>query len=132
MSAYYAARVQDAKLFALAGRYQDCGIAAKRLAAFAKAVGAVTELKVTHVACYRNPEWPYLRAVGGERSTSPIDRDYTIAALEGLLSTPSLELSRLVWRTMCSLPGDGRHLVVAERQLAVGSYLKAQCLGPPG
>ncbi|MBR1191475.1 sacsin N-terminal ATP-binding-like domain-containing protein [Bradyrhizobium sp. AUGA SZCCT0160] len=118
LSAYYAARGQDAKLFALAERYQDCGITAKRLAAFAKAVGAATELKLTHVACYGNPEWPYLRAVGGERSTSPIDRDYTIAALEVLLTTPSLELSRLVWRTMCSLPGDGRYLVATYRRNA--------------
>ena len=35
---------------------------------------------------------------------SPIDQDFVIPELDKLLLRPSVELSRLVWQTMCSLP----------------------------
>jgi len=116
LSAYYGAVSKNQKLFPLNARYRDCGISIKNLVAFAKAVGAIGELNISQVSCYGNPEWTYLQAVGGARNTSPIDRDFTISGLRDLLKTPSLALSRLVWRTMCSLPGDGRYLIATYRR----------------
>ena len=118
LSAYYAALAEAANLYPLADAYRDCGISIKSLAAFAKAVGVTTELKISDVSCYGNPQWSYLQAVGGERHTSPIDRDYTISGLADLLNSPSFDLSRLVWQTMCSLPGDGRYLIATYRRNA--------------
>ena len=118
LSAYYAALAEAANLYPLADAYRDCGISIKSLAAFAKAVGVTTELKISDVSCYGNPQWSYLQAVGGERHTSPIDRDYTISGLADLLNSPSFDLSKLVWQTMCSLPGDGRYLIATYRRNA--------------
>jgi hypothetical protein len=122
LTAYYEAIGEDAGAFSLAERYRDCGIPLKMMAAFAKAVGAKAELPIEHTSCYGNPQRQYLWAVGGERSTSPIDRDYTIEGLESLLKAPSLDLSRLLWRTMCALPGDGRYLqAIYRRNVSAGA-----------
>ncbi|WP_372502278.1 hypothetical protein P7L66_12580 [Tistrella mobilis] len=122
LRAYYKAQGDDAELFALDGRYQSCGVSAKKIAAFAKVVGARAELGISKRSCYSNPEWDYLRNVGGERHTSPLDIDYTIPGLADLLKTPSLGLSKLIWRTMCTLPNDGRYLVATyRRNMSAGS-----------
>lgn len=122
LRAYYEALGDKATRFALEKRYQACGIPVRKIAAFAKAVGAVTELAITKMRCEGNPEWNHLRMVGGERYTSPLDSDYTIAGLVHLLKTPSPELSRLVWRTMCNLPADGRYLIATyRRNMSAGS-----------
>ena len=110
------------ELFALDGRYQECGIPTRKIAAFARAVGARAELGISSCSCYANREWEYMRGVGGERNTSPMDIDYTFPGLEDRLKTPSLDLSKLVWRTMCTLPGDGRYLVATyRRNVSAGS-----------
>lgn len=120
---YYEALGEDAPVFRLADRYLNCGIPAKKLAAFASAVGAITELKPESTSCYQNPAWSYLASVGGERHTSPINRDYYISGLEELLEAPSAELSRLIWRTMCALSADGRCLrAVYRRNASSGSH----------
>lgn len=64
-------------------RYEDCGIAAKRTRAFAEAVGARVELKIEKATCRENPQWDYLRSVGGDHNTSPSDRDWHIPKLAG-------------------------------------------------
>jgi len=71
---------------------------------FLQAIGVETRLQIVKASCDRNPEWSYLSSVPGERLTSPINRDYTIRGLDQLLAKPSLQISRLIWRTMCSLP----------------------------
>lgn len=119
LSAYYTRVEEDVDCAALHARYQDCGIAVKRIRAFAEAVGARTELKIEEGVCRDNPQWAYLRSVGGDRYTSPRDRDYYIPELPELLKTPSLELSRLVWRTLTSLtslPSDPDYLTATFRR----------------
>ncbi|MCC8978915.1 sacsin N-terminal ATP-binding-like domain-containing protein [Bradyrhizobium acaciae] len=107
LSAYYSRLGKNTECVALHARYQDCGIALKRITAFAKAVGAITNLTISEGYCHNNPQWPYLRSVGGDRHTSPIDRDYFIPMIMELLKTPSLALSRLIWRTLTSIsPGS--------------------------
>ncbi|WP_334545049.1 sacsin N-terminal ATP-binding-like domain-containing protein [Rhizobium leguminosarum] len=120
---FYEALGEEAAVFRLADRYSNCGISAKKLAAFSKAVGAITELKPESTTCYQNPAWSYLASVGGERHTSPINRDYHISGLEDLFGVPSVELSSLVWRTMCALPADGRYFrAVYRRNASSGSH----------
>lgn len=130
LSAYYKALDDKAKKFALdEALYKNVGVSLKKIAAFAKAVGAISELPVSTCSCYQNPEWSYLSQVGGERHTSPIDQDYEIKGLADLLKTPTLALSMLVWQAMAALPKDGRYLVATYRRNAsAGSRQAASSL----
>ena len=130
LGAYYESLADNAKKFSLDhALYQKAGVSLRKIAAFAKAVGAISELQISTCHCYQNPEWSYLSQVGGERHTSPIDRDYDIEGLAELLKAPTLALSRLVWRTMAALPNDGRHLVATYRRNAsAGSRQAASSL----
>ncbi|MGR3443350.1 hypothetical protein DU478_00620 [Thalassococcus profundi] len=130
LRAYYDAQADEAEESALDSLfYQNIGVPTKKVAAFARAIGAIGELQISTCRCYQNPEWSYLSQVGGERHTSPIDRDYEIEGLADLLKNPTLALSRLVWRTMAALPNDGRHLVATYRRNAsAGSRQAASSL----
>jgi hypothetical protein len=110
LSAYYDALGKDGERVALTEDYQDCGIAVRRLVKFAEAVGVQTRLEITTVCCSSNPQWSYLRSVGGDRYTSPINRDYHIPRLKELIAKRSLAISDLVWRTMSSLPPHPNYL----------------------
>ncbi|WP_131829940.1 hypothetical protein [Consotaella salsifontis] len=123
LSAYYSRFGEDAECAPLHARYKDCGIPTKRVRAFAEAVGARVELKIKRGECRNNPQWAYLRSVGGERYTSSRDNDYFIPHLPELLRTPSLELSRLVWRTITSLASDSDYLqAVFRRNYSGGTH----------
>lgn len=104
LSAYYGRLGEDAVCAALHASHRDSGMKTDQVAAFAQAVGARTALEIEKRDCRQNPQWNYLRNVGGDRYTSPIDRDFYIPKLGELLKAPSLELSRLVWRTLTTLP----------------------------
>jgi hypothetical protein len=104
LSAYYGRLGEDAECAVLHESYKDRGIKLEQIGAFAQAVGARINLKIKSRDCRQNPKWDYLRSVGGDRHTSPIDRDFYIPRLGELLKAPSLELSRLIWRTLTALP----------------------------
>lgn len=117
LRAYYAAKGDDARKFELdESFYQTVGIPLNEVAFLAEATGAIGELQISTCRCYQNPEWSFLSQVGGERRTSPRDRDYEIEGLADLLKNPTLALSRLVWRTMAALPND--YLVATYRRNA--------------
>jgi len=111
LTAYYDILGDKATRKALAGSYADLKIPTERIRKFAEAVGVQTHLEVSEANCCYNPQWSYLCGVGGERSTSPINHDYVISDLRKLLSRPSMDLSKLVWKTMCSLPRYPNRLV---------------------
>lgn len=110
LSAYYGGLGEDADCAALHPSYGDSGVKIDQIAAFAQAVGARTALEIEKRDCRQNPKWDYLRNVGGDRYTSPIDRDFYIPNLAELLKAPGLELSRLVWRTLTALPSYSDYL----------------------
>ena len=56
-------------------------------------------LEIKEDTCQKNPERQHLFSVGGNWTWHGIDRDYFIPKLDEALRIPSLELSRLVWRT---------------------------------
>jgi hypothetical protein len=116
LAAYYARLGGEADHAALHARYKGCGIAAAKLGAFAETTGARVDLEIAQGFCHKNPEWSYLRSVGGDRHTSPIDRDYFVPKLRELLDTPDLDLSRLLWRTLTSFSRDSHFLQAAFRR----------------
>jgi hypothetical protein len=104
LSAYYSALTGDAEPKALHVRYEKCGIANKKLAEFAKEVGVIIGLEIKQDNCSKNPERQYLYSAGGNWTWNGVNRDYFIPHLDEMLNTPSLELSRLIWKTLTSLP----------------------------
>jgi hypothetical protein len=104
LSAYYGALTGDAEPKALHARYERCGIANKKLAEFAKEVGAIIGLEIKQDNCSKNPERQYLYSAGGNWTWNGVNRDYFIPHLDEMLNTPSLELSRLIWKTLTPLP----------------------------
>ncbi len=107
LSSYYERMGEDADCAALDERYGSLGVSVERIGKFAQMVGAKVFLEISSRSCRDNPQWSHLRAVGGDRYTSSsIDRDYYIPKLGELLKTPSLELSRLIWRTVVLQPSS--------------------------
>lgn len=114
LSAYYDALGEMVKSFFLSDSYKGCGISPQRLAKFAQAVGAQTELKISETKCKKNPQWSHLSLAPGSLWTGTgVDRDYEIVGLEkifdgatfeNLLLEPSLAISKLIWKRMYSLP----------------------------
>jgi len=104
LSSYYGAFSPDGRPEALHGSYCNCGVEVERLGKFARAAGVKVGLKVSETTCEKNPEWNYLLMVGGSRASTHINRDFYIPHLAELLKTPSLGLSRLVWRTITNFP----------------------------
>ena len=58
----------------------------------------------------------YLRSVGGDRNTSPSDRDWHIPKLAEFLKSPSIESSRLIWQTIMSIPSGSDYFQAAYRR----------------
>src|SRR5690606_37477543 len=116
LSAYFGRIEGSEGCTALHASYENCSIALKRIRAFAESVGVRVELKIERGYCQDNPQWAYLRSVSGDRFTSPLDKDYFIPKIPELLDTPSLELSRLIWRTLTSFPPGSDYLQAAYRR----------------
>jgi len=104
LSAYYGALGAHADRAAIAPCYAEADVSIEKLQKFAQAIGVQTRLEIIETKCHGNPEWQYLRSVSGQRFTSPLDQDYFIEKLDVVLSRPTRELAKLVWRTMCALP----------------------------
>jgi hypothetical protein len=120
LTTYYEALGDDATRFPLAGTYTDFGISVKRIVAFAQAVGVQTQLLPTRAKCRSNPDYRYLRSVAGERYTSPIDQDWIISDLETLLEKKTVDMARLFWRTMTSLPSFPDYLTATYQKSQAG------------
>lgn len=129
LSAYYKPLKQDSDAEALHSRYGACGIDAKKLSKFAQAVGAKAGLGIQQGTCEHNADRNYLYSVGGNWTYNGINRDYFIPRLGKLLETPSLDLSRLMWRTLTALPSYPDYLQATYRNNAsAGSHTAASRL----
>ena len=115
LAAYYGALTGDTEPKALHARYEKCGIANRKLAEFAKEAGATISLEIKQDNCSKNPERQYLYSAGGNWTWNGVNRDYFIPHLDEMLKTPSLELSRLIWRTLTPLPAYSEYLKATYR-----------------
>jgi hypothetical protein len=105
LSAYYDALGKDAKRVALVDDYKDRGIAVSRLVKFAEAIGARTRLEIDRVSCRQNPKSGYLVfQAPGNPSVHKHDEDYQIDAIEKIISQKSVNLSRVIWKSISSSP----------------------------
>lgn len=95
--------------------YENRGVSLSRFIKFSKAIGVQTELEAVEVRCTENPQWDYLRNVGGQRPTSPIDRDYVIPGLSQVLGSCTIEVSKMIW-TWMACTEDSPDFLVAKYQ----------------
>ena len=108
LAAYFDALGEDARECALSPWYKSCEIPVKQIARFAEAVGVQIQLKVAEADAdgTRNGHTS-MRVTGKGVTNHPlVDQDWRIEALDRLLESPSVPLSRLVWRTMRELLSD--------------------------
>ena len=97
----------DNRKFALSPKYEKFGINLENLVEFAIAVGVQTKLEaIKRPIPYDDQNLSYLReqAEGQWRYNTGKNEDYFIPELINLYIKPSLEKSKLIWRTMLSLP----------------------------
>ena len=99
LSAYYLHKPKNGP-YALAIRYGESRVSKERFAKFADAVGTISQPKIRESNCSANPQWHQLRGVGGERSTSPIDKDYFFEGFSEATKKPDIRVSRLLWATV--------------------------------
>ena len=116
LHAYYRLFGDEAERAALADGYVELGFSCNELAKFARSTGASTQLEVSKVSCLNNPEWSYLKEVPGVRYTSSKDSDYLIPELDRLLGIPTVEISSLIWETVCNFPKDSDYLKATYRK----------------
>ena len=117
LSAYYNTLNDDSTTKALSDSYSKCGVANGKLVQFSIAVGVVDKLHVSEIYCSENPEWNYLSGDPG-RYGDRINDDFTIENLDELFKFPSVDLSRLIWRTMNAL--DSKYLCATYRKSRKG------------
>ncbi len=108
LSVYYDELKDETKCMALSNIYGKINITAKEIGDFAMSVGAKTQLEINETTIKpENPQYNDIIGISEENNSSPlIDQDYVIPALHVLLDKPSLNKSKLIWRTMNSMPND--------------------------
>ena len=109
LTAYHESLREDSDFFkrAISSNYAESDIDVKKFGEFAEKVGAQTKLTAKEQEIpYDHPEHQYLvnLAEGQWRYNTGIDKDYVIFEFNTLLDVPSIESSRLIWKTMCSVP----------------------------
>ncbi len=104
LTAYYGPLAPHDGPKLLHARYHKCGIEPKKFGDFAKALGVKTALEIKEGNCSENPDRQYLYSAGGNWTWNGINRDYFIPHLATILKSPSIELSRLIWKTLTALP----------------------------
>lgn len=103
---YYEIIGKNGGLAPLAAFYESLPIDTPKVIALAKALGAVTTIKVAGARCERNPKWSYLRSAYGQRYTSPVNQDYVIEHFDKLVAAQSVRVAKLIWD---SLSAYGNH-----------------------
>jgi hypothetical protein len=101
--------LEDGKV-ALSDFYDSSFLSSSDLSNFAKALGAQTSILIEETTCENNPKAEYLYSADGARwRETGIDQDYTFPNFKKIIETPSLAISKLIWRTMMA-PGEGDRL----------------------
>ncbi len=106
LQAYYFPLGSESDRSALTDAYMDFDMR-PRLIEFAKLCGVAYRLEISPSNCYHNPEWAYLSSAPGiHRYDTNVDLDFVILQLATLLKKPNLDLSCLIWKTLCDSSND--------------------------
>ncbi len=107
LTTYYEAIKTNSNHFRrpLSPKYAKSDIDPKRLGEFAKVVGVQTKLDAIRQKIPDNhPErWYLIDSAEGRWRYTGNNEDYIIPEFKALLDNPSIDKSRLIWQTMCSL-----------------------------
>jgi hypothetical protein len=106
--------VSNTATMPLSVSYIQATVSTERLLNFAVAVGVATGLPISRASCYQNPESDRLvwTAPGGWSKTYGKDSDYTVAGLEQMLTQKNVEISKVVWKTLCA--NKNHNILIAE------------------
>ena len=117
LSAYYKhEKNSQTSPWALSADYENCKIDLEKIAAFAKNVGARTELEPRKTTIpWDHPESDRLKQRYGNENYNTIDKDYNLQEFDELLRDPNLEKSRLIWDTMSGLANHDEYLQAVYR-----------------
>ncbi|WP_416830623.1 MAG: sacsin N-terminal ATP-binding-like domain-containing protein [Erythrobacter sp.] len=96
--------------FPLADRYAQDKISSSRLAKFAKALGAITEIRPVKVTVDNHPQRDELKAdyyqYGVRKTHTGIDEDYVLRGLKNALKEIDVEKAKVIWSTMSASPSN--------------------------
>ena len=116
LRAYYDPLGSESGRAALSANYKDFNMRAK-LIDFAKLCGVAHRLEIVSTTCDDNPCREYLKnAPGSFRNETSVNRDFVIPELSELLKKPNLDLSCLIWKTLCDASNDENFLRATFRQ----------------
>ena len=100
--AYYGQVEEEIRRVALSDCYLKLFDNPENIVAFASDCGVANKLDILEIDCSANPKWKYLKdAPGRSFRETGVNRDFTILQLSNLFKTPTVDLSRLVWKTLC-------------------------------
>ena len=101
LATYYGPLESEADRRALSDGYATFDMLAQFID-FVRACGVTDRLEIATVSCAKNPKLEYLHSAPGAQFTQTgIDRDFVIPKFETLFQEPTLDLSRLIWKTLC-------------------------------
>ena len=84
--------------------YEDYQIETDSIVSFAKKLSVQFKLEFHKMSVTRNPDWRYLSGVGGTKHMdSGTNRDFDIVGLVKLCKASSLEISKVIWKTLISV-----------------------------
>jgi len=110
LTTFYNAITDDRKRrWPLSAWYKDQSLALDKFAKFAVFAGVENEFHGLWVEtqCTKNEKYAYLSQVGGERYSSPVDKDFTLTKRAwDMLNLKTVEGSKLVWSALCSAPSQ--------------------------
>ena len=94
--------------YPLADRYAEDEISSSRLAKFAKAVGAITEIRPRAITVDNHPQRDELKAdyyqYRVRKTHKGINENYVLPGLKNALKEINIEKAEVIWSTMSALP----------------------------
>jgi hypothetical protein len=118
LSVYYERMPEGKKKHVLSSWYEKIGIPAEKIGRFAEWLGAETKLAAEKVSTDKHRDVKLLRQdyfhPGVRWTSSVVDKDWVIDGLDTMLDAPSIDLSQLLWRTLCDYEKRESSILMAQ------------------
>lgn len=92
--------LSNAEFYPISDIYLDCGIELAYLVEFFKWVGCVSTIQIKETNINNNPDYKRLISSYGKWTNYSVRKDFTIDGLDELLKSESLEVSKLLFKTL--------------------------------